>query len=85
MVIPSFCAIKLYYLCNYHGAAVNYHGKKFYSLAHGGKLKYRSNLLQNFNPRDDRVKITVVNYHGIVITLASGVNVIKRYRSKLPR
>jgi hypothetical protein len=26
MVIPSFCVIKLYYLGNYHGMAVNYHG-----------------------------------------------------------
>jgi hypothetical protein len=25
MVIPSFCVIKLYYLGNYHGMAVNYH------------------------------------------------------------
>jgi hypothetical protein len=24
MVIPPFCAIKLYYLGNYHGIAVNY-------------------------------------------------------------
>jgi hypothetical protein len=24
MVIPSFCVIKLYYLGNYHGMAVNY-------------------------------------------------------------
>ncbi len=77
MVIPSFCAKKLYYLCNCRGMEVNYHCKKFYSLAHGGKLKYCGNLLRNFNPRKDRVKITVVNYHGIVNTLASGVNVIK--------
>jgi hypothetical protein len=26
MVIPSFCVIKLYYLGNYHGMAVNYRG-----------------------------------------------------------
>ncbi len=26
MVTPSFCVIKLYYLGNYHGMAVNYHG-----------------------------------------------------------
>ncbi len=26
MVIPSFCVIKPYYLGNYHGMAVNYHG-----------------------------------------------------------
>jgi hypothetical protein len=33
MAIPSFCAIKLYYLGNYHGMAVNYHGiKLFYNI-----------------------------------------------------
>jgi hypothetical protein len=33
MVIPSFCVIKLYYLGNYHGKAVNYHGiKLFYNI-----------------------------------------------------
>ncbi len=33
MVIPSFCVIKLYYLGNYHGMAVNYHGiKVFYNI-----------------------------------------------------
>jgi hypothetical protein len=30
MVIPSFCVIKLYYLGNYHGMAVNYHGIKLF-------------------------------------------------------
>ncbi len=33
MVIPSFSVIKLYYLGNYHGMAVNYHGiKLFYNI-----------------------------------------------------
>jgi hypothetical protein len=33
MVIPPFCVIKLYYLGNYHGMAVNYHGiKLFYNI-----------------------------------------------------
>ena len=33
MVIPSFCVIKLYYLGNYHGMAVNYHSiKLFYNI-----------------------------------------------------
>jgi hypothetical protein len=33
MVIPSFCVIKLYYLGNYHGMTVNYHGiKLFYNI-----------------------------------------------------
>jgi hypothetical protein len=57
--------------------------KSFKTLAHGGQLKYCGNLLQNFNPRDDRVKIIVVDYCGIVNTLASGVNVMKQYSSKL--
>jgi hypothetical protein len=30
IVILSFCVIKLYYLGNYCGMAVHYHGKKFY-------------------------------------------------------
>ncbi len=29
MVIPSFCAVKLYNFLNYCGMAVNYHNKKF--------------------------------------------------------
>ncbi len=33
MVISSFCVIKLYYLGNYLGMAVNYHGiKLFYNI-----------------------------------------------------
>ncbi len=33
MAIPSFCVIKLFYLGNYHGMAVNYHGiKLFYNI-----------------------------------------------------
>jgi hypothetical protein len=33
MVISSFCVIKVYYLGNYHGMAVNYHGiKLFYNI-----------------------------------------------------
>jgi hypothetical protein len=33
MVIPSFYVIKQYYLGNYHGMAVNYHGiKLFYNI-----------------------------------------------------
>jgi hypothetical protein len=30
MVIPSFCVLKIYYLGNYCGMAVNYHGRRFY-------------------------------------------------------
>jgi hypothetical protein len=32
MAILLFCVIKLYYLGNYHGMAVNYTGKKFYNI-----------------------------------------------------
>ncbi len=32
IVIPSFCDLTLYDLGNYHGMAVNYYGKKFYTL-----------------------------------------------------
>ncbi len=33
MVMQSFCVIMLYYLGNYCGMAVNYHGKKFYNIS----------------------------------------------------
>ncbi len=42
MVIPSFCVIKLYYLRNYCGMAVNYCG--ILTLERVG-LNYRGNLL----------------------------------------
>ncbi len=51
MVTPSFCVIKLYYLGNYHGMAVNYHCiKLFYnidqkSLLSVSNLKYHGNFL----------------------------------------
>ncbi len=32
MVIPSLYVIKLYYLGDYHGMAMDYHGKKFYNI-----------------------------------------------------
>ncbi len=50
MVILTFSVIKLYYLGNYHGMAVNYHGKKFITLIDGGNLKYSGYLPRNFNP-----------------------------------
>ncbi len=46
--------------------------KCFIALAHGGKRKYGGNLPWYFNHRNIRVKIVVVNYHGIFITLAPG-------------
>jgi hypothetical protein len=54
MVIVSFCVIKLHYFNNNHGMALNYNGKIFVTLAHGGKLKYNGNLLENVNPRKCR-------------------------------
>jgi hypothetical protein len=81
MVIPSFCVIKLYYLGNYQGMAVNYHGiKLFYNI--GQKVCFKcqtqntliifcGNLPQYFDPRNSTVKITTVICQGIVlITLA---------------
>ncbi len=41
--------------------------KSFIALEHGGKLKYISNLLQFFNPRKSKVKITVEIYRSIVL------------------
>ncbi len=51
MVIPSLCLIKLYYLGNYHGMTVNYHGiKLFYNIGQKcllsvSNLKYHGNFL----------------------------------------
>ncbi len=75
MVIPSFCVIKHYYYSKYHRMAVNYHGKKFYKIRPRiqrdktslSLIKYRGNLLQYFNPRISRVKITMGIYRGIVL------------------
>ena len=63
MVIPSFCVIKLYYLGNYCGMAVNYHGKVFMILANDGKLKYRDNLLLSLTLENLG---DAVNYCGIL-------------------
>ncbi len=46
-VIPSILVIILYYLGNYHG-------KKLIALARGGKLKYHSDITENFTIRKDR-------------------------------
>ncbi len=70
MAVLSSCVVKLHYLVNYSGMAVNYHGKKFYYINHGGKLKYPGNLPWYFNPSKSRVKITAVNYCRIFMTLA---------------
>jgi hypothetical protein len=59
MVIPSFCVIKHYYNSKYHRMALNYHGKKFYSIRPRIQrdktsllqIKYRRNLPQYFNPK----------------------------------
>jgi hypothetical protein len=49
-------------LGTYHGMAVNYHGKMFITLAHGSKLKYGGNLLQNFKPRKCKYCIKLLRY-----------------------
>ncbi len=85
MVILSFCVIKHYYYGKYHRMAVNYRSKKFYN--NGPRIQrdktslaviYCSNLLQYFNPRISRVKITMVIYRSIVLQhwpLASTTNI----------
>jgi hypothetical protein len=55
MAILSFRVLKLYYLVNCRGMAVNYHGKSLIKMAQGGKLESHVNLLWNFN-------VTVLNY-----------------------
>ncbi len=46
MVIPSFCVIKLYYLGNYHGMTVNYHGiKLFYNIGEKSALSVKLKIL----------------------------------------
>jgi hypothetical protein len=65
MVIPSFCDIKLYYLGNYRGMAVNYHVKNLCTAV----IYIRILTLENVG--------TAVNYQGIFITLAPEDNFIK--------
>jgi hypothetical protein len=67
MMLLSSCVIKHYNHGKYHRIAVNTVIKSFITLALGGKHKYRDNLLQYFNPRISRVKITMVVYRGIVL------------------
>jgi hypothetical protein len=57
--------------------AVNNPDKKFLTSAQGSKHKYCSNLLRYFNPRISRVKITMVIYSIIFITLALGEKKVK--------
>jgi hypothetical protein len=48
---------------------VHYHGEKFITVTHGGKLKDCGNLPQYLNPKNVG---TAVIYHTIFITLAPG-------------
>jgi hypothetical protein len=59
--------------------AVNYCGICVTNVIKHNLTLYGSNILHHFNPRKSRVKITAVINHGIFITLAPGVNVIKTY------
>jgi hypothetical protein len=65
----SFCVKKLYYISNYHGKAVYYHGKSFINWPrvanlNGVVIYCRILTLENVG--------TVVNYNAIFITWASG-------------
>ncbi len=64
MVIPSLFVIKLHYLGNYHGMAVNHRGKKYYNIGpmvpslHSRVIYNKILTLENVS--------TVVNYCDIV-------------------
>ncbi len=76
MVIPSFCVMKEHNLGNYCRMALNYHGIHVTNvIKHNLNLNER-NILHLFNPGKSRVKIAVVIYHGVFITLAPGFNII---------
>jgi hypothetical protein len=72
MVMPTFCVRKLYYLGNYRGIAVNYHGISVtnyinHNLTQNGSktLQFGSKLPLQFNPRKSRAKITAVLFYNI--------------------
>jgi hypothetical protein len=74
--MPSFCAIKLYYVGIYCGIAVNYHGKTFYTMvANFNTLVFYCDILTQENLD------TAVNYHYIAVILASVPKVIKLFTS----
>ncbi len=77
MVKPSFCVIKPYYLGNYCGTAVNYHGIYVTNVIKHNLTKSGNNIPRYFNPRKSRVKINAVIYHSIFIKLALGANAIR--------
>ncbi len=69
VTILSFCVIKLCYLGNHCGMAVNYHGKSFITFVHCGKHNYRGNLVcyrgnlpRYFNNRKCRYYIKLLQY-----------------------
>ncbi len=66
IVIPSFCIIKLHYLGNYNGMALNYNGKMFYNIGPSWRTKYCGNYLQNLTLEN---VVTAVIWHGIFIIL----------------
>ncbi len=57
--------------------AVNYHGIYVTNVIKHNLTKSGNNIPWYSNPRKSRVKIIVVIYHVIFITLALGANVIK--------
>jgi hypothetical protein len=74
MVIMSFCVIKLYYIGNHHGMTVNYRGKMFYNMV----ANLNTAVICNITLTLENVG-TTVNYHGIFITLASGLNLFHSF------
>jgi hypothetical protein len=65
--------------------AVNYCGICVTNVIKHNLTLYGSNILHHFNPQKSKVKITAAIYHGIFITLALGVNVIKLFTAVIYR
>ncbi len=57
MVILSFCVINQYYLGNYNGIAVNYHGICVTNVMKHNVTQNGSKIMQYFNPKKLRLKI----------------------------
>jgi hypothetical protein len=73
----SFCLINLYYPSNYCDMAVNKNTKRFITVTHGSRLKYKSNLLWNF------LILEAINYRVIFIKFATEFTINLSYTIKL--
>ncbi len=71
MVTMSFCVKKQYYLGNYSGMAVNYHGICVTNVTKYNLTKNGSSIQLYFNPTKGRVKIRAVIYRGIIYNIGS--------------